>query len=230
MTRLLSHATLGAALLVLQAARPLAQDGGAEEAERLTNAATALDEIMRADDSAIPDAILDRAEGLAVFPDTGRGGFIIGGMRGRGVLSARTEDRGWSAPAFLTLTGGSFGLQIGGELIDVVLVIMVREGLDNLVSNQFSLGVDAGVAAGPVGRTAQASTDIQLSAQILSYSRSRGVFAGVTVNGSTIRQDIDANERFYGSRLGTRQIVFESAGGDRAPVGLWRQTLVRYAN
>ena len=230
MTRLLSLATLVAAVLVLQAARPLAQDGGAEEAERLTNAATALDEIMRADDSAIPEAILDRAEGLAVFPNSGRGGFIFGGMRGRGVLSARNEDGSWSAPAFLTLTGGSFGLQIGGQLIDVVLVIMVREGLENLVSNQFSLGVDAGVAAGPVGRTAQASTDIQLSAQILSYSRARGVFGGVTINGSTIRQDVDANERFYGSRLGTRQIVFEGAGGDREPIGLWRQTLARYAN
>jgi len=229
MTRIFSLTALVAALLVFQAARPAAQDVG-EEAERLTNAATVLDEIMGADDSAIPEAILGRAEGIAVFPNTGRGGFIVGGMRGRGVLSARAGDGGWSAPAFLTLTGGSFGLQIGGELIDIVLVIMVPEGLDNLVSNQFSLGVEAGVAAGPVGRTATAATDIQLSAQILSYSRAQGLFAGVTINGSTIRQDVDANERFYGSRLETRQIVFEGAAGSPAPVGLWRQTLARHAN
>ena len=133
-------------------------------------------------------------------------------------------------PAFLTLTGGSFGLQIGVQRSDVVLVIMVPEGLDNLVSNQFSIGVDAGLAAGPVGRNAAAATDLELSAQILSYSRARGVFAGVTINGSTIREDVDANERFYGSRFGTRRIVFEDAGGDREPVGLWRQTLARHAN
>ena len=209
--------------------RPAAQDDGAEEAERITRAAAALDAIMAADDSAIPDTILGRAQGIAVFPGTTRAGFGFGGMRGRGILSARGGDS-WSAPAFLTLTGGSFGLQIGVQRSDIVLVIMVPEGLDNLVSNQFSIGVDAGVAAGPVGRNAAAATDIQLSAQILSYSRARGVFAGVTINGSTIRQDVDANERFYGSRLETRRIIFEDAGGTREPVGLWCQTLTRYAN
>jgi lipid-binding SYLF domain-containing protein/peptidoglycan hydrolase-like protein with peptidoglycan-binding domain len=209
--------------------RPAAQDDGAEEAERITRAAGAFDAVMDADDSAIPNAILERAQGLAVFPGTTRAGFGFGGMRGRGILSARSGDN-WSAPAFLTLTGGSFGLQIGVQRSDIVLVIMVPEGLDNLVSNQFSIGVDAGVAAGPVGRNAAAATDLQLSAQILSYSRARGVFAGVTINGSTIRQDVDANERFYGSRLETRRVVFEGAGGTREPVGLWRQTLARYAN
>ena len=209
--------------------RPAAQDDGAEEAERITRAAGAFDAIMDADDSAIPNAILERAQGIAVFPGTTRAGFGFGGMRGRGILSARSGDS-WSAPAFLTLTGGSFGLQIGVQRSDIVLVIMVPEGLDNLVSNQFSIGVDAGVAAGPVGRNAAAATDLQLSAQILSYSRARGVFAGVTINGSTIRQDVDANERFYGSRLETRRVVFEGAGGNREPVGLWRQTLARYAD
>ena len=209
--------------------RPAAQDEGAEEAERITRATAALDAIMDADDSAIPNAVLERAQGIAVFPGTTRAGFGFGGMRGRGILSARCGDS-WSAPGFLTLTGGSFGLQIGVQRSDIVLVIMVPAGLDNLVSNQFSIGVDAGVAAGPVGRNAAAATDLQLSAQILSYSRARGVFAGVTINGSTIRQDVDANERFYGSRLETRRIVFEDAGGTREPVGLWRQTLDRYAN
>ena len=209
--------------------RPAAQDEGAEEAERITRATAAFDAIMDADDSAIPTAILGRAQGIAVLPGTTRAGFGFGGMRGRGILSARSGDS-WSVPAFLTLTGGSFGLQIGVQRSDIVLVIMALAGLDNLVSNQFSIGVDAGVAAGPVGRNAAAATDIQLSAQILSYSRARGVFAGVTINGTTIRQDVDANERFYGSRLETRRIVFEDAGGTREPVGLWRQTLDRYAN
>jgi lipid-binding SYLF domain-containing protein len=149
-------------------------------------------------------------------------------VRGRGILSGRTAD-GWSSPAFLTLTGGSFGLQIGGESADIILVINGDRGLQNLVSNQFKIGADAAIAAGPVGRDAQAATDLQLRAQILSYSRARGLFAGVTINGSTIRQDIDANQRFYGSRLTTRQIVFEGKAGSPEPVGLWRETLTKYA-
>ena len=229
MKRLLPSVALVAAVLVLQTARPGAQDEGSEEADRLASATVALDEIMAADDSAIPEAILERAEGIAVFPGTVRAGLGFGGLRGRGVLSART-DGVWSSPAFLTLTGGSFGLQIGVQQSDIVLVIMVRRGLENLVSNQFSLGVDAGVAAGPVGRNAQAATDIQLRAEMLSYSRARGVFAGVTINGSTIRQDVDAHERFYGSRLETRQIVFDGAAGSPEPVSLWRQTLSRHAD
>ena len=229
MKRLLPVAALVAAVLVLQPARPGAQDNGSEEAERLTTAVRVLDEIMAADDSAIPEAILARAEGIAVFPGTVRAGFGFGGLRGRGVLSART-DGVWSSPAFLTMTGGSFGLQIGVQQSDIVLVIMVRQGLENLVSNQFSLGVDAGVAAGPVGRNVQAATDIQLRAEILSYSRARGVFAGVTVNGSTIRQDVDAHERFYGSRLETPRIIFDGAAGSPEPVGLWRQSLARHAD
>jgi lipid-binding SYLF domain-containing protein len=183
---------------------------------------------MDAEDSAIPGAILRNAEGIAIFPSTFKGGFIVGGMRGRGVLSAR-NDSGWSSPAFLTLTGGSFGLQIGGQAADIILVIMNRRGLENLVSNQFKVGADVGVAAGPIGRDAQASTDIQMRAQILSYSRSRGLFAGVTINGSTIRQDQDANERFYGKRMETKQVVFEGGAGSPDPVGLWRAALDQHA-
>jgi lipid-binding SYLF domain-containing protein len=149
-------------------------------------------------------------------------------MRGRGVLSVRTQG-GWSAPAFLTLTGGSFGLQIGGQAADLILVIMNRKGLESLVNNQFKIGADASAAAGPVGRDAQASTDIQLRAEILSYSRARGLFAGVTVNGSTVRQDGDANQRFYGAPLTTRDIVFGGKGGTPEPVASFKATLARYA-
>ena len=206
---------------------PFAQQES-DDARRIREAATSFGEIMAAEDKAIPRTILGKAEAIAIFPSTVRAGFIVGGMRGRGVISARNNGA-WSAPAFLTLTGGSFGLQIGGAAADLVLVINGRRGLENLISNQFKLGADAAVAAGPVGRDAQAATDLQLRAQILSYSRSRGLFAGVTVNGSTVRMDRDANERFYGKRLDTKQILFDGASGRPQPVGLWLEALNRYA-
>jgi lipid-binding SYLF domain-containing protein len=214
----------------LYAAQPQAQkdDDDKNEPKRVRDAATVFGEIMAAEDKAIPGAILNKASGIAIFPSTIKAGFVVGGMRGRGIISARGSN-GWSAPAFLTLTGGSFGLQIGGQAADIILVIGGDRGLQNLVSNQFKIGADAAIAAGPVGRDAQAATDLQLRAQILSYSRARGLFAGVTINGSTIRQDIDANQRFYGSRLTTRQIVFEGKAGSPEPVGLWRETLTKYA-
>ena len=211
----------------LHPVRSLAQKDD-DEAERVRTAATVFGEIMSAEDKAVPRAILGKATGIAIFPGTIKAGFVFGGMRGRGILSAHGAS-GWSAPAFLTLTGGSFGLQIGGQAADLVLVINGTRGLENLVSNQFKIGADAAATAGPVGRDTQASTDIQLRAQILSYSRSRGLFAGVTINGSTIRQDIDANARFYGKRLTTKQIVFEGQGGARDPIGVWRAALDRYS-
>jgi lipid-binding SYLF domain-containing protein len=229
MTRVpLIAATLAAvAAMGLSPALSARQDS--EEARRVREAATIFGEIMGAEDKAIPEAILGKAEGIAIFPSTLRAGFVVGGTRGRGIISARNEGR-WSAPAFLTLTGGSFGLQIGGQAADIILIINDRRGLENLVSNQFKLGADAAVAAGPVGRDAQAATDLQLRAQILSYSRARGLFAGVTINGSTVRQDRDANQRFYGKRLDTKDIVFGSAPGDPEPVTLWLQTLDRYSH
>ncbi|MBM3820335.1 MAG: lipid-binding SYLF domain-containing protein [Acidimicrobiia bacterium] len=223
MTRVLAAA---AALLLVFSTVSAQQES--DEARRVRQAAMVFDEIMRAADSAIPDAILGNADGIAVFPGLVRAGFIVGGMRGRGILSSK--DGGvWSSPAFLTMTGGSFGLQIGGQAADIILVINDRRGLENLVRNQFTLGADAAVAAGPVGRDAKAATDIQMRAQILSYSRARGVFAGITISGSTVRQDVDANERFYGKRLDTKQIVFEKAAGTPGPVSAWLSTLNRYA-
>ena len=227
MRKLCAAAAAAVCLVTLLHAQPRAQNDEGE-AKRVREAATIFGEIMAAEDKAIPTAILNKANGIAIFPNTVKGGFIVGGMRGRGVLSGRGAG-GWSAPAFLTLTGGSFGLQIGGQAADIILVISGDRGLENLVSNQFKIGADAALAAGPVGRDAQAATDIQLRAQILSYSRARGLFAGVTINGSTIRQDVDANTRFYGERLTTRQIVFDGRAGSPDPVGLWRDALVRYA-
>jgi len=227
MTKRLLATVAAVCLLALHPVHSRAQKDD-NEAKRVRDAATIFGEIMSAGDKSIPKAILGKAEGIAIFPSTIKVGLGIGGMRGRGILSAHSA-KGWSSPAFLTLTGGSFGLQIGGQATDIILVISGKRGLENLVSNQFKIGADASLAAGPVGRDAQASTDIQLRAQILSYSRARGLFAGVTINGSTIRQDIDANERFYGKRLTTKQIVFDGQAGSPDPVGIWRSALDRYA-
>jgi len=205
-----------------------AQPADSEEAGRIRESVVVLDEIMKASDSAIPDSILRKAAGIAIFPGTIRAGFIVGGMRGRGILSARTES-GWSSPTFMTITGGSIGLQIGGQATDIVLVIQNQRGLENLIRNQFKFEADAAAAAGPVGREAELATDLQLRAEILSYSRARGLFAGVTLGGSTVRIDVDANERFYGSRLEGPQVVLENQAGTPAPVPDWRAALDRYA-
>jgi len=200
------------------------------EAKRVAEATTVLGEIMGAADKAVPRAIMEKAEAVAVFPSLIKGGIGIGGQRGHGVLSVRDRKTGgWSSPAFLTITGGSIGAQFGLQAIDLVLVVNNQRGLEQLVKNQFKVGADAGVAAGPVGREASASTDIQMRAQILSYSRSRGLFAGVTINGSTIRQDRDANERFYGMGYRTGQIVFDGLGGSPEPVTAWKETLAKHA-
>ena len=188
------------------------------EAERLAEGFVVLQEIMDAPDASIPESILERATAIAVFPSTVRAGFIFGGQRGRGFIAARDPDTGaWSPPAFLTLTGGSIGLQVGAQQADVVLLIQNRRGLARLLGNQFKLGGDASAAVGPVGRSLEASTDLQMTAEILSYSRSRGVFAGVTLGGATLRADRDANERFYGVRLDSRQIILEGRTGAALP-------------
>ncbi len=199
-----------------------------DEADRIRDAATVLKEIMDAPDKAVPRSVGEKAEAVAVFPSTLKAGFIFGGQRGRGVVSVRDRAHGtWSPPAFLTLTGGSFGAQIGGESVDLVLVIMNRRGLEQLIRNQFKIGVDAAATAGPVGRNASASTDIQMRAEILSYSRSRGLFAGITIKGSSIKQDRDANERFYGSPFHTRDIVLDGRAAPKPPVGVWLDALAR---
>ena len=201
-----------------------------DEARRITDASTVLEEIMEAADKSVPRSIMEKAEGIAVFPSLIKGGIVVGGQRGRGVLSVRDKKTGgWSAPAFLTITGGSIGAQFGAQAIDLVLVINNQRGLEQLVKNQFKIGADAAATAGPVGRDASASTDLQMRAQILSYSRARGLFAGVTLNGATIRQDRDANERFYGMGYRTGQIVFDGLGGSPEPVAMWKGTLAKYA-
>jgi lipid-binding SYLF domain-containing protein len=217
-------------LAILAIFTPLRAQKSDDESKRVNEALTALDEIMAAADKSVPRSVMEKAEGIAVFPSLLKGGLGIGGQHGRGILSVRDKKNGgWSNPAFLTINGGSIGAQIGVQAIDLVLIINNQRGLEQLVKNQFKVGADASVAAGPVGRDASASTDIQLRAQILSYSRSRGLFAGVTLNGSTIKQDRDANERFYGTAYRTGQIVFDGMGGSPDAANAWKATLTKYA-
>ena len=166
-------------------------------ADRVQAAGDVLNEIQSAPDSGIPEEVLGRAECVAVVPSMLKGGFIVGAKYGRGVASCRTA-KGWSAPAFFTVTGGSFGFQIGGQAVDLVMLIMNNDGMQHLLSSQFALGADASVAAGPVGRHAEGNTDWKMRAQVLTYSRARGIFAGATLNGAVMKQDKDSTREFYG--------------------------------
>jgi len=165
--------------------------------DRVKSAATVLNEIQSAPDTGIPQEVLGSAECVAVVPSMLKGGFVFGARYGRGVASCRTP-KGWSAPAFFAIEGGSFGLQIGGEAVDLVMLVMNQEGVRNLLSSKFKLGADASVAAGPVGRHAAADTDWKMRAQVLSYSRARGAFAGLELSGAVINQDKDSTREFYG--------------------------------
>lgn len=176
--------------------------------KRLEEATRVLDEIMRSPDRAVPRRLLEDAYAIAVIPDVVKAGLLIGGRRGRGVVSVRTPEGTWSHPSFLTLTGGSIGFQAGVQSTDVILVFRSARGVDSIVNGKFTLGADAAVAAGPVGRNAQASTDAELRAEIYSYSRSRGLFAGVALDGAVLSIDHRSNQSTYGRNV-TPRAVFE---------------------
>ena len=175
-------------------------------ANRVESAAAVLNEIMSTPDKGIPEEILNSAKCVAVVPSLLKGGFVVGGAHGKGMASCRTAD-GWSAPAPFTMTGGSFGFQIGLQGVDLVMVIMNDHGMEALLSSKFKLGADASAAAGPVGRHAEGATDWKLRAEVLTYSRARGLFAGVTVNGSAISQDKDATRELYGRLVPFKTIL-----------------------
>lgn len=166
--------------------------------DRVSAASVVLEEIQATPDVGIPDEVMSAADCVAVVPSMLKAGFVFGAQYGRGVASCRTP-KGWSDPAFFTIEGGSFGLQIGGQAVDLVMLIMNHRGMEHLLSSKFKLGADATAAAGPVGRQAAADTDWKMRAQVLSYSRARGVFAGLELNGAVIRQDRDSTRMFYGS-------------------------------
>ncbi|HNR91945.1 MAG TPA: lipid-binding SYLF domain-containing protein [Dokdonella sp.] len=181
--------------------------------ERAANAVRVLNEIMQAPDKAIPRDLLQSAHAIAVVPDVIKAGFVVGGRRGEGLIAVKSTDGTWSNPSFVNLTGGSVGFQAGVSSTDVVLVFRTQRGVDSIVHGKFTLGADASAAAGPVGRTAQAATDAQLKAEILSYSRARGLFAGVALDGSVLSIDNKANQAIYGEGVTPRRI-FEGGVSD----------------
>jgi lipid-binding SYLF domain-containing protein len=174
--------------------------------DRMDHAGAVLHEIMSAPDKGIPEEVLEHAKCIAVVPHMLKGGFVFGAENGRGVATCRTAE-GWSAPAFFTITGGSWGLQIGVEGVDLIMIIQDDRGMQRLLSSHFQLGGDASAAAGPVGRHASADTDWKLSTEILTYSRARGAFAGLTLTGADIRRDEDSTEAIYGPGVSTRTIL-----------------------
>jgi SH3 domain-containing YSC84-like protein 1 len=181
-----------------------------KEDDRLKNSYTVLKEILATPDQGIPRDLLNKSLCVIVYPSVLKAAFIVGGSYGRGVITCRTGEAHngpWSAPAMFALEGGSFGLQIGGQATDFVLLVMNDSGANSVLSSKVKLGADASAAAGPVGRDASAETDIVMKAEILSYSRARGVFAGVSLEGSTMRSDDGANKALYGKELSAKQIV-----------------------
>jgi lipid-binding SYLF domain-containing protein len=186
-----------------------------EGAEQSQKAATAFKEIMDAPDKAIPQKVVGDAECIAVFPQVIKGGFIIGGRGGRGVASCRVPGGGWSAPAFFSMKGGSFGLQIGAQATDFVLLFMNEKAMDSLLKSKFTLGGDMSVAAGPVGREAGAETDAAMKAEVLSYSRSKGVFGGLELKGTAITPEKDEIKNVYGDNITAEQVL--KSASTRAP-------------
>jgi SH3 domain-containing YSC84-like protein 1 len=203
--KLLAAFALGATLLSAASDAP----------QRLQSAAGALKEVMDIPDKSIPQDLLNKAQCIVIVPDLKKGAFIIGAKYGKGFVSCRKKGGvGWSAPGAVRVEGGSVGLQIGGSEMDVFMLIMNERGMDRLLSSKFTLGGDATVAAGPVGRSTQAETDARFTAEILTWSRSRGLFAGISLSGATLREDEDWNIDLYGKKITNREIV---TGGIAAP-------------
>src|SRR5437868_2743039 len=190
-------------------------------ATRLKTSSETLTEIMTAPDSGIPQELMEKSQCIVIVPGLKKAAFIVGGKYGRGFISCRSNGgAGWSSPAAVKVEGGSFGFQIGGSETDVVMLVMNKRGAEKLLSSKFTLGADASVAAGPVGRTAAADTDLKLHAEILTYSRARGVFAGVALDGATLRPDNETNTEMYGGRRTNKQILRGGAKATEAGIQL----------
>jgi lipid-binding SYLF domain-containing protein len=198
-------------------------------ADESVKAAEVFREIMKVPEKTIPKKVLSGAECVAVFPSTIKGGFILGAQKGDGVVSCRTEQ-GWGAPVYLDLSGGSIGLQIGGQSTDYVFLIMNRSGIDKMIESGFTLGGEVSVAAGPVGRAAEASTDWKLNAQVLSYSRSKGLFAGASLKGVKISTDGSDMRSIYGEGYDTKTILHRNKNEVPAAVRVFPETLDLYSS
>ncbi|RLA94090.1 MAG: hypothetical protein DRG25_03245 [Deltaproteobacteria bacterium] len=199
--------------------------------DRVENSIAVLNEIMKIPEKGIPTDLFDRCSAIAIFPHVVKGGFIFGGRFGRGVISVHDKKTGkWSPPAFFTLGGGSYGFQVGVQAIDLVLLIMTKRGLEGLLKSKVTLGGDLGVAAGPVGRRTEAGIDILLKAEIFSYSRAKGIFAGISLEGATIFQDKDANRAFYGKELSAQEILLEGKAKPPLIAQTLINTLIKYSS
>ncbi|MDA0707255.1 MAG: lipid-binding SYLF domain-containing protein [Proteobacteria bacterium] len=197
------------ALLALILAMPVV--AATREENRVADAADVLDQFLRIPEKSIPPSLLARAYAVAVIPDVIKAGFVLGARRGKGIIVVRQDDNSWSNPAFIALTGGSFGWQAGVGSTDIILVFKTRNGVENIKNGKLTLGADASVSAGPVGRTAGVATDLAFEAEVMSYSRSRGLFAGVSLEGSAVTMDRDANSRFYHSTSMSPEKIFASS-------------------
>jgi lipid-binding SYLF domain-containing protein len=206
---------IGIVLFVTLAVSPLAVNAEENKWSRLvTESGLVLEQIQQMPDQNIPEDLLRDCSAIAIFPSTISAGFILGGKYGQGIIMVKDDkNHKWSAPAIFTIAGGSWGLQIGGQATDFVLLVMNRRSVDGILDGKFKLGADASVAGGPVGRAAEASTDIQLKGGILSYSRSRGLFAGVKLEGAVITQHWDGDKELYGKKLSAREILIENKAG-----------------
>ena len=195
-----------------------------EPAKRLGEAASVFSEVMATPDKGIPQDLLEKAHCIVIVPGLKTAAFIVGGKYGKGYLSCRKKSGpGWSAPATVRIEGGSVGFQIGGSTTDLIMLVMTERGADKLLSSKFTLGAEGSVAAGPVGRTATAQTDAQMRAEILSWSRSQGLFAGLALEGATLRQDLDDNATLYGKKLENRDIVTTGVRAPKAAASLLAQ-------
>jgi len=207
--RLLGKLTALSVLLAAMSFTLYAKDSDektSDELKRIDAAANVLEEVMGAPDKGIPKEVLESAKCVAVVPSMIKGGFIVGARYGKGVATCRTSN-GWSAPAPISIAGGSWGLQFGGEAVDLVMLVMNDRGMEHLLSSKFKLGAEASVAAGPVGRQAEANTDWKMRSEVLSYSRSRGVFAGLELNGAVVKQDDDETSKLYGKDVSFKSIL-----------------------
>ncbi len=208
--RVLRAAAIASILFAASGTSVWANPTAAELDSRIWEANEVLKELAAIPEQRVPPDLLRQAKAVAVFPNTVKAGFIMAGQFGRGVILHRNEETGkWTAPAFFRISGGSVGFQIGGQASDIVLVITNERGVLGVLENKFTLGVDGSVAAGPVGRDAEAKTDWQLKASVLSYSRTKGLFAGVAVDGMVINQDREANSAYYGAGTEARTILME---------------------
>ena len=208
------RAFIGVVLVVVGASTVQAADVSAKEAERIREAATVLKEIHTVPDKDIPQELWTRAECVIVVPSLKKAAFVIGGEYGKGLMSCRHSGE-WSAPIFMQVGKGSWGLQIGAQSIDLVLLVMNASGMEKMLRNKVSLGAEASIAAGPVGRDARAATDAQMQVEILSYSRTQGLFAGINLSGGVVKPDVEDNADLYGSNVSPRDVVM--GGTVKAP-------------